>query len=588
MPSIRPSLTTRQNVISVYSDPHVYALADVVARRAFKCAPGHRDYRRHVTCFLVDLEARVHGNRSKTGRHLADSDDWSLRRNLAFRTTGRDVLLAEPPPADVVRKWRYRFLPSEQVGEHLPESLTSLLTTFEQLAVERAQQLGQFPTNTERDINDLNDRCLVCADGTYLRPFSQVRVVADPENEDQVLFVGSRARHPRLERDPDTNREVVKGARVQQFVAFETKNDQKYMGVNHVVVMTRSEYGRIILSIERALGGEGHAALRAMDRVAPLAGGGIHGLAYDKALDGWQRDYLMAHHGIVSVAPLKAARGAHEQNKSAQERVATILAAKKNAAANTQPTQELPAGDGPAASTAAAKHPAFTKRLTTLLEGRVRARVFDIAKLVADYSAGRALGSGLQLGTSVYLRGHESVEVAKTNYQYLETLTHGTDDECTHRLFVDDGALWSTRLERGLEVKDQRACCTKTTTNINPKTGWHQPNSSYELVCTHTGEVLTFAIGGAPSGEWRTTKSDAVRSARQNLMPVAPCDSRWRKVYGRRNDTESWFSWLKEHILNDKRAASLDLNHQLLDVLQAAVLTNATALFHYRRESGNR
>ena len=48
--------------------------------------------------------------------------------------------------------------------------------------------------------------------------------------------------------------------------------------MNHVAVLTGTRYGRIILTLERALGGETHAAVRGLDRILPLADGAIQAL----------------------------------------------------------------------------------------------------------------------------------------------------------------------------------------------------------------------------------------------------------------------------------------------------------------------
>lgn len=59
MPSLRQPLSIRQKLIALYGDPHVYALGDHVARVVFDSRPGSANYRRNVTCFLLDVEARI-------------------------------------------------------------------------------------------------------------------------------------------------------------------------------------------------------------------------------------------------------------------------------------------------------------------------------------------------------------------------------------------------------------------------------------------------------------------------------------------------------------------------------------------------
>lgn len=234
--------------------------------------------------------------------------------------------------------------------------------------------------------------------------------------------------------------------------------------------------------------------------------------------------------------------------------------------------------------------PLNAKALKAVVAQRVLGEALDIAKLRADVEAGRATGAGLSLGKSVYLNSHGEIVPVNSHHVSFRTFRHEVGvEECAHELHVDDGALWDTRLESHLgkvtRVKDQRLECVEAEVRKSPRTGWYELWSTYQFVCEYTGEILTTTVCHAPNGQWLAGKdSKPKRTVRNAMMILARCDRRWRKIYGLRNDTESWFSWLKLQLLDDKRAPSLDLNHQLLDVLYAGLITNAITRFNHRRE----
>lgn len=347
MPSLRKPLTIRQKLIALYTDPNIYTLADVVALMN-GATPTDPDYRRHVTCFLLDVEARVHANRQKTQRNLTeDPQAWQLRRSWARQVTGRDILLSRPPSADDVRRWRERWIPSDTwVGvdyrnlplpeaqaraeieklAHADNNIRTFVDAYGPLAVARARELGQFPQKKKRNLIRLHPVNVASADGTYVRAFSKVDLGEDLQTGDPV-FLGNRNPKASL-----VGGKVHK-TRFQKSVHREPKAGRDTMGVNHVAVLTRTKFGRVILAVERVTGGEVHAALKAMDRIAPLAKGGIYALTYDKALNGWQVDYLLARHGIISIAPPPAAKGALPEEKEAARAAEDILAARVDAAA---------------------------------------------------------------------------------------------------------------------------------------------------------------------------------------------------------------------------------------------------------------
>ncbi len=319
-----------------------------------------------------------------------------------------------------------------------------------------------------------------------------------------------------------------------------------------------------------------HGALRALDRIIPLANGNIDALTYDKANNGWTTDYLMSHHGVMSVVPPKATK-----RTKTEEKMDARVAQGANAAAEQILAARAAARTNGAADEADAR-PQFTFTKTTAINAaaahKVLGRHFDINTLVDDVEAGRAAGRGLRLGTSVYLCSQLNLVVVNSITMPYRTITHDLDGEtCAHEVHLDDGALWDTRLERGETVKDQQLRCTTASTTTSPRTGLQGLNAIFEFTCSHSGEILTHTLDYAPSGKWWGGKANKpVRSVLQHLQLLPRCQREWRGIYGLRNDTESFFH-LKDHFLADRRTPSLDPNHQFLDVLYFAIITNAHA-----------
>ena len=56
---------------------------------------------------------------------------------------------------------------------------------------------------------------------------------------------------------------------------------------------------------------------------------------------------------------------------------------------------------------------------------------------------------------------------------------------------------------------------------------------------------------------------------------------RFRAVFGARNQTESFFSWLEQRFFIKDRASSWGADGQLVDLFCAAMLQNSEAWAHY-------
>lgn len=224
--------------------------------------------------------------------------------------------------------------------------------------------------------------------------------------------------------------------------------------------------------------------------------------------------------------------------------------------------------------------------LVTQYAQEMLGRRHNLPQLDAATRAGKTLGAGLPLGTSHYVSSNKRLVVVASYYAYYDTLTHERPDgaECGHTLYLDDGALWE--VER--QVKAQRPAIATSVPVRNTETGLFSRHCEYRLTCSHTGESLTFTTVWHPHSERdKPTKSQQEKRPRRQrvlsrVQPIARCDPGFRKAYGQRNDIESWFSWLKGRLLEHQRAASLDLDHQVVDVAYAGLITNALALRRYR------
>lgn len=137
---------------------------------------------------------------------------------------------------------------------------------------------------------------------------------------------------------------------------------------------------------------------------------------------------------------------------------------------------------------------------------------------------------------------------------------------CTHQLGAVDGAVSEialsdegspiirSRLERRQIKRPRRA------------SGRYHFNVAYEVPCEH-GSFTAWVTPHALAGERDHSRADAVRV-------IAEGEPTFDRIYGLRNDAESFNSELKRTLLVD-RAMSLGARRQLLDVLCYALLHNA-------------
>ena len=573
MPSKRPKPTLRQETLAIYSDPHVYCMAEA-ASRCLGRGPDHSGYGRDLTMLLVDLEARVHHNRLACDRANRDTAFWQLKRRQVRRMTGRDLLLPTPPREAHVRRWRHQLVPvpkaqelekavAEGFYENLPPHLTTLSDLFTELGANRARELGHFPTGVANAFTRPRRRHVMILDGTYLSPHSFARCWTDPDGV--THRPGSRAK----------SKETV---RQQAYINGETKNQHKYMGVNHVVAITPTRYGRVVLGLTRALHGEPAAAVHVIEKALAHLGDGLHCVLYDKGLEEWAQEYLLAVHGILPVVPPKRKRAKDDE----------VEALKLDAAAAIRRTLPPPKRrSGQERSAGAKDRRPVAKELSGAMADHHMSTKYNVEKLTKLFKQGIALGAGLRVGQSQYLNSQNRVVQTRSKHHPFDDCVHTLPDgtECRHLLEVDDSALWEVAATTRGVVKVQRVRVGSS--YPEPDGDQHLVVINHELACRHTGELLPISTRFKPSptrGPGGTNGRTPGERALAALRPLAPCELGFRKLYGKRSEIESWFEFMKQRLLDGKRAASLDVNHQFLDVLYVGLISNALALRNRRLE----
>lgn len=576
MPSIRFALSTDEKIVAMYSDPAQYQRAAAVVEFL-----GHRlgteRYKRTVTHFLVDAEAAIHGSQSAAAVAVKNHRLWELRRRLCIQTTGQDLLLGKAPSKGTVEKWRDHLLPpvvdrvrsdgtviaphvwvqlaEEAYKQGIPAVLEALRSAHETAAMELHEQLRPSDPSPFENASRVQRHELLVADGTWVQSPSTVESTpyTDPDTgEVKITYAGTKAENL---------------ARVRLPVKQASKKDHgPSSGINHVAVLVRSSFGRVVLSVERAMGGEVHSALDALERIHAQAPERFRAIAYDAALGGWQADYVVAKFGYLPIAPLAASKGDEADRQEKLNPAQMMLRGAKINRRNSTERAQRAAAQRYAGSAAAQGTPLH----------------LAMRELDAAYEENRAAGSAFPLGTAVTVDRKMRIPTTKRSYHArLFNKTHEVDGHtCEHDVYVDNGGVWTVTTRRGALVKDERLHAKVR--RVRDHGGGYALLHDFTWSCWHTGEVFT----GQVTQRFSTKRgSKAERNAGDNVRVIAEGDRIWHSIYGRRNDSESWFSWLKDLGPEHGCTGSMDLNHQFLEILHAAALTNSITRY-YAAEAG--
>lgn len=235
----------------------------------------------------VLLIERVYGSQEATLTEVSDPDRWELLSE-EFRTAVNDPLVRIPsvPPKAKAMDTFFNRLIAKGSG-FLQQFQEIQLTT----AIEVAQACGNFPLDAGQlphNLTDFDRRFVVHGDGTYIAPYSDVRMIIDPETG-EVTLQGSRAKD-------------VKNARIQKVVtdaALDGKQGTR--GLNHISVSTYTPYGPVILTTGQTAGAEVKETIRLLEQVHQQLGERFVWLVWDRAISGHYIDEVFEEFGAILV-----------------------------------------------------------------------------------------------------------------------------------------------------------------------------------------------------------------------------------------------------------------------------------------------
>ena len=538
---------------SVAADPHIYELADFIAD--LQCLRTDVQRAENRACLLIDVIGRGLGSRQAAAHHMNVPGKWARMLRISSELDGGAPLTWSPPTETRVRQWRQRFLPRGWRPDHkvVPDVLRQIQAKVTELGTRRALQLGQFPVGIDPDYTLPDRQNQLIGDGTWVKPYSKAKVLEDPE-------FGPVKRHSRAK--------SVGTVRQQQAKQTLTKHEKKVTGVLHTVLITETRVGWVFLGGDQTFGGESNSSLRLVEEITAYLGERVHTLCYDRGFTGWQASWLMARHGIPLVTMPSPETKPEKDSELKQHRLA-------------------------AATGLAAVLPKTDARHATLLDSRAQRELqvaADAEQMREHRDRGLPAGIGRPLGTCYYLTSGDNVEkVISQNFKYDTITDHRRADGsvCEHHLYVDDGALWEAEQWGTDWVKVRRPECSNARRVLDPDTGAWTLTMDWELQCTETGVVMRDKTRWAPSLHRGSndkpysgmSEEEAERAMAVKALQALPrCDPDFNAVYGDRNNIESWFSWYKRTLRKGESAASLSLDHQLLDVLFAGMVTNSRAL----------
>lgn len=526
-----------------------------------------------LALFAVLAMARAAGSLAMALKMLHTQPGLWARCVDAFQARCGILLPPVPPTREQVRYLRDLIIAKpNQAGDEVV--LVKLQRRFRLVAVGQARLLGNLLAGIEADWANPDARHYIYGDGTNIAKYTDVREVVHPVTK-EVVVVGSRAKDP-------------KRARIQR-LSTDTSEDKKVRhGLNMVSMHTWTSAGRVVLGTAVALGAEQWAALDLAEAIQDLAGDGIHGLIYDRAVTGWQVDHLMANRRIQVIGKAVGTGSKRSAGGSADD--------KKDGAGHELPAWDRAGADrdlGDAVNRRIAEHNA---KKTTDVSHLLR---HDVLSDMLRYH------ERLPLGLCIYPTSNRNFDLVRSWSHELEPATHNTPHgECIHRLAVDDGGLFEVEDHPdGYTVKTRVLRCRRSTPYQRGDGRWGT-RSEYTIPCSF-GDV-DYVRTWQPDGIRYTPDSPEKDRAPEDgigwrLRPLSRADdiTAWYNadpgdhvnhftaprpfsdVYSRRNDAESYNEWYQQSLPHHGRAASLDPLAQELDFLLGALLNN-TITWHNR------
>lgn len=203
-------------------------------------------------------------------------------------------------------------------------------------------------------------------------------------------------------------------------------------------------------------------------------------------------------------------------------------------------------------------------------------------------------------GVTIRRHGQYKDQTIRTYATSLRSQSHVLPDgsTCVHHLLSDDGALYLADRPAGrgtpkkLTPPDARRTRGPVQQALFPTalhrtptgTGW-QVDLEYRIPCPHGDLPYRVRLTDTKPDSKGSVAFDSTLG-KHRVIPEA-CHAQFRKVYGARNQSESFFSWLEQRYVHKDRVASYEQGAQLLDLFAAAVLHNAEAWAHYAYRYGS-
>ncbi|GAA4722350.1 hypothetical protein GCM10025782_20380 [Pedococcus ginsenosidimutans] len=514
---------TRQ-IVNLFAFPALYDLGNILGPHLRQ--PGARGRKPSYgsdALLAATSVARIAGSTSEGLKLLREPAVWDeCRATYATMTHGR-VLPATAPNREQVQYFRDRI-------SRTPQAMAALQNGFRKVALGQARRHGNLLPGSAPDWVTPDERNTVYGDGVVLAPFSDVTTVEHPLTGKPVA-VGSRAKS-------------AASARIQRTYSDLSEDFKEARGVNFVALHTWTGAGRVTLGTGVALRAEQWAGLELIESLAALAGDGVHNVIWDRAIQGWHLDHLMAHHRIQvfgkSVGRRERAPHVETTDEKDDDRVLR-LAVEYGAAA--------------------------TPAVAQILRRDLLSQMF--------YS-----GEPQPVGTSLY-KTERGFDVVRSQHHRYGPVTHPTGrGTCEHELVVDDGALFTLDYHPldGYPVKVSHVPCVTSTPYQRPDGRWGAYRT-FEVPCSE-GD-FTFQRDWEPDGtRYHPDSKDGDRSPSDRiglaLRPLSRSDGhRFSDFFSRRNDAESFNNWFQNTLPHYGRATSQHLAGQELDFLTAALVNNS-------------
>jgi hypothetical protein len=219
------------------------------------------------------------------------------------------------------------------------------------------------------------------------------------------------------------------------------------------------------------------------------------------------------------------------------------------------------------------------QRLHAVAGTGIQAIVYDGAMRGVHIDA-LMTGCGLVVINKVHASGLNAArkgKTAKPRWFTLGTWEHDTPaGACTHQLAAVDGAVSEIGLDESGKPVVLARLDRKQVKRPRRSTGRYHFNVAYDIACD-AGSFTAWVTPHALAGEDDHRRADAVRV-------IAEGEDDFTRLYGLRNDAESFNSQLKRTLLVD-RAMSLGAQRQLLDVLCYAIVHNAATAYRLRAKA---